>query len=371
MLLVDEAHATGVFRARGRGVAEWLGVDQRIPVRIGTLSKSFGSIGGFVAGSRLLVDWLTSTARPYIFSTAMPAAACTASMAAIEIAGKEPQRREGLLARPRCSARLAEQGWNLGRSASQIIPLVVGQSERALKLASELRDAELLVPAIRPPTVPAGEACLRISLTCGHSDEAIDRLVEALGACGAMRDQTWATSVGGRGLFGLALVKAGSAKPIPLGSRQMAASTAVRERSRDRIPDQVFDHGGIGGWKRVVRQVGNRHPAKGRQRGMCGVGRLGSEEMQARRDRAGVLVFDSGTRSPIRTAMPVSSRHSRPAAASGGSPGWTFPAREFPKPLERAPIGRIPMSTQLFWRTTATAIVVGGESCMAAVVTGE
>jgi 8-amino-7-oxononanoate synthase len=182
MLLVDEAHATGVFGPRGRGVAEHLDVDDRVPVRIGTLSKALGCAGGFVAGSRRLVEWLVNRARPYVFSTAMPSAAAAAAVAALETVETEPERREGLLGRAAALRdALKQRGWNTGRSASQIIPIVVGQPERAVELSRHLRDRGLYVPAVRPPTVPEGEACLRVSLTSAHTPEMVERLVTALG----------------------------------------------------------------------------------------------------------------------------------------------------------------------------------------------
>jgi 8-amino-7-oxononanoate synthase len=181
MLLVDEAHATGVFGRHGRGVAEHLGVEDRIPVRVGTLSKALGSIGGFVAGSRALVEWLVNRSRPYVFSTATPAATAAAAIAALDVVRNEPLHRTDLLARGESlRAELARQGWNTGASASQIIPIVVGDPERAVALSSKLRDRGLFVPAIRPPTVPEGEACLRISLTAGHSKEMTAALLAAL-----------------------------------------------------------------------------------------------------------------------------------------------------------------------------------------------
>ena len=183
MLLVDEAHATGVFGAGGRGVAEHLGVEQSVTVRVGTLSKALGCAGGFVSGSRLLIEWLINRARSYIYSTAAPAAISAAALAALEIVIAEPHRRRELLQR---SATLREQlaalGWSLGKSASQIIPIVVGEPQRAVELSQRLRQRGLLVPAIRPPTVPEGEACLRVSLTWGHTQEQIAALVEELGA---------------------------------------------------------------------------------------------------------------------------------------------------------------------------------------------
>jgi len=181
MLLVDEAHATGVFGPGGRGVAEHLGVEGRVPVRIGTLSKALGCAGGFVAGSRRLIEWLLNRARPYLFSTAMPSAAAAAALTALQIVEAEPDRRNGLLARAAgLRERLAAQGWDTGGSASQIIPVIVGRPERAVELSRQLRNRGLYVPAIRPPTVPEGEACLRVSLTSAHTPEMIERLVTAL-----------------------------------------------------------------------------------------------------------------------------------------------------------------------------------------------
>jgi 8-amino-7-oxononanoate synthase len=181
MLMVDEAHATGVFGPHGRGVAEHLGVEGRIHVRVGTLSKALGCVGGFVAGSRSLTEWLVNRARPYIFSTAAPAAMSAAALAALDVVQQEPHRRESLLARAASlRAELAHRGWNTGRSTTQIIPLVIGDPEHAVGLSLRLRDRGLFVPAIRPPTVPEGESCLRISLTAGHTEEMIATLLQNL-----------------------------------------------------------------------------------------------------------------------------------------------------------------------------------------------
>jgi 8-amino-7-oxononanoate synthase len=181
MLMVDEAHATGVFGSEGRGVAEHLGVQTRVHARLGTLSKALGSIGGFVAGSRSLIEWLTNRARPYVFSTAAPAAAAAAGIAALEIVSTEPHRRQALLVRAdELRDSLVDQGWDVGNSQSQIIPIMVGEPGRATRLASALRDTGLFAPAIRPPTVPEGEACLRVSLTYAHTEEMIGRLRDGL-----------------------------------------------------------------------------------------------------------------------------------------------------------------------------------------------
>ncbi|MBN1394620.1 MAG: 8-amino-7-oxononanoate synthase [Pirellulales bacterium] len=181
MLMVDEAHATGVFGRRGRGTTEHLGVEDRVHVRVGTLSKALGCSGGFVAGPAPLVEWLVNRARSYVFSTAAPPACSAAALAAMDAVQDDPQRRETLLARADAlRAELRRQGWNTGASASQIIPLIVGEPRRATALAADLFARGLFVPAIRPPTVPEGEALLRISLTAGHSDEMIAALSEAL-----------------------------------------------------------------------------------------------------------------------------------------------------------------------------------------------
>ncbi len=182
MLMVDEAHATGVFGARGRGLCEALGVEDRVQVRVGTLSKALGCAGGFVAGSRPLMDWLANRARSYVFSTAPPAATSAAPLAALEVVAQEPHRRQELLARAaRLRSQLAAQGWSTGRSASQIIPVFVGDPARTMQLASRLRAAGLFVPGIRPPSVPPGESLLRISLSYAHRDEDLEKLRSALG----------------------------------------------------------------------------------------------------------------------------------------------------------------------------------------------
>jgi 8-amino-7-oxononanoate synthase len=181
MLLVDEAHATGVFGTWGRGVAEQQGVERRVDVRIGTLSKALGCVGGFVVGSERLIRWLVNRARPYVFSTASPAANAAAAIAALEIVSAEPERRERLLSRAAgLRQTLAAQGWNTGQSASHIIPVIVGDPQQAVALSARLLARGLYVPAIRPPTVPEGEACLRVSLTAGHTEAMIQSLVDAL-----------------------------------------------------------------------------------------------------------------------------------------------------------------------------------------------
>jgi 8-amino-7-oxononanoate synthase len=185
MLMVDEAHATGVFGERGRGVAEYLGVEHAVHVRMGTLSKALGSAGGFVVGRRNLIDWLANRARAYVFSTASLPAGAAAALAAIGIVEAEPQRRQQVLARATgLREKLAAQGWNLGHSISQIVPIYVGNPQRTMQFAQELRQRGLYVPGIRPPTVPAGESLLRVNVGWLHTPRMLDRLVAELGSIG-------------------------------------------------------------------------------------------------------------------------------------------------------------------------------------------
>lgn len=181
MLLVDEAHATGVFGANGRGVCEHFGVEQRVTARMGTLSKALGSLGGFVVGPEPVIEWLVNRARPYVFSTAPPECLAAAALEGLRIVHDEPRRRQELLSRAAdLRSRLAAQGWQVLDSSSQIIPLVLESPDRTMTCAARLLEQGLFVPGIRPPTVPDGESLLRISLTWGHSAEMIERLVEAL-----------------------------------------------------------------------------------------------------------------------------------------------------------------------------------------------
>lgn len=190
MLMVDEAHATGVFGRGGRGGVELAAdahppqgelIEQAIHVRVGTLSKALGTAGGFVAGSAELIEWLANKARSYMFSTAQPAAAAAAGLAALDIVASEPQRRERLLAMAaQLRTQLTEQGWRVPPGVSQIVPVIVGEPAAAVRLATALREAGLWVPAIRPPAVPEGESLLRISLTAGHTPEMLQLLTETL-----------------------------------------------------------------------------------------------------------------------------------------------------------------------------------------------
>lgn len=188
MLVVDEAHATGVCGPTGRGVVEHFAVqdplvEQAITLRIGTLSKALGSAGGFAAGSSELIDWLHNRARGYMFSTAMPPAVAAASIEALRLVDAEPERRTRVLALAReLRQQLSERGWNTGNSASQIVPLIVGDPETAVTLSERLATSGFYVPAIRPPSVPEGESLLRISVSARHTEAELAALVSTLQA---------------------------------------------------------------------------------------------------------------------------------------------------------------------------------------------
>jgi len=174
-LIVDEAHAIGVLGATGRGVAESLGVADQVDVLTGTCSKSLGGAGGFIAGRRVLIDYLRNVARPFIFSTAPPAAAAAVASAALRIIRDEPWRRQRLRQLAgRLRAKLGLPG------DGHIVPVILGDEQRALDAQRSLLERGMLVAAIRPPTVPRGTSRLRISLMCDHTAEQIDRLAEAL-----------------------------------------------------------------------------------------------------------------------------------------------------------------------------------------------
>jgi len=180
-LLIDEAHATGVLGDGGRGAAELLGVEDDIDATVGTLSKALGALGGFVAGRRVLIETIRNTGRAFMYTTALPAVICAAAVAALDVILDQPARRARLLELAQVlRSRLAEAGFAAGEGTSQIVPILVGRSADALRLARELLERGFLVPAIRPPTVPRGTSRLRVSLSAGHDRDDVLRFVELL-----------------------------------------------------------------------------------------------------------------------------------------------------------------------------------------------
>ncbi len=191
MLMVDEAHATGIFGEQGRGVVEHFSVEypelhRQVHVRVGTLSKALGAAGGFVCGSKGLVAWLANRARTYVFSTAQPVAASAAAIESLKIISAEPKKRRRLLRQAtQLRRQLQEQGWETGDSASQIIPLRIGSAEQTMRLAGDLRQRGCWVPGIRPPSVPEGHSLLRLSLSAAHDEGVLEQVLEALAAARA------------------------------------------------------------------------------------------------------------------------------------------------------------------------------------------
>jgi 8-amino-7-oxononanoate synthase len=184
-LMVDDAHGLGTLGAQGGGVVEHfgLGIDD-VPVLIGTLGKACGTAGAFVAGSDDLIEALVQFARPYIYTTSQPPALACATLKSLELLRRETWRREHLAALIRQFRQGAEQiGLQLMDSPTPIQPILIGDSAQALKLSRMLRDRGLLVTAIRPPTVPAGSARLRVTLSAAHSEAQVQLLLNALAEC--------------------------------------------------------------------------------------------------------------------------------------------------------------------------------------------
>ena len=186
-LMVDEAHATGLFGGHRRGLVEDFGLTDRVEVQMGTLGKALGAAGGFIAGSRTLCDYLINKARSFIFSTAPPPVISASAQKALEIvrSGEGAELLQALRARLhrfQDATRIAAPAKN-----SPIIPLVVGDEESALSLANRLWEDGIFVPAIRYPTVARGKARLRLTFSAAHESADIDRLAEALKNLGYVR----------------------------------------------------------------------------------------------------------------------------------------------------------------------------------------
>ena len=175
-LMIDDAHGFGL---RSQPLPA-------VDIYMGTLGKAIGSFGAFVAGSQLLIDYLKSRARTFIFTTATPPVIAAATLAALDVIQAEPWRQHTLQTHiQHLRTALLQQGWQLTDSQSAIQPIITGKAEDALALSQQLLQQGLLVSAIRPPTVPPNSSRLRITLSAGHTTEHIDRLITALASiCG-------------------------------------------------------------------------------------------------------------------------------------------------------------------------------------------
>ena len=184
-LMVDEAHATGIFGRHRRGLAEDLNVSDRIEIQMGTLGKALGSSGGYICGAETLIDYLVNRARTFIFSTAPVPASSAAARAAIELVQSEEGRKRcshlwSMVDRVRDG--LGQTGWPLPANRSAIIPLIIGSEEKTVAIAAGLRARGLLLPAIRHPTVARGQARLRLTLSAAHTAENVSTLMTMLAA---------------------------------------------------------------------------------------------------------------------------------------------------------------------------------------------
>jgi 8-amino-7-oxononanoate synthase len=176
IVMVDEAHATGVYEPNGAGIVAKLGLGERVLVQMGTLGKALGGFGAYVAGGKVLRELLINRCRSFIFTTSLPPAVMAMAIAAIDLLEQEPQRREAL--RNNCEllrGGLKALGYSLGTSQSQILPLMIGDTSRCMKLSEDLLHRGVFAQGIRPPTVPPGTSRLRITLMATHTREHIDQ----------------------------------------------------------------------------------------------------------------------------------------------------------------------------------------------------
>ncbi len=180
LVMVDEAHATGVFGPNGAGVVAKLGLGERVFLQMGTLGKALGGFGAYVAGSQALCDLLINRCRSFIFTTSLPPAVMAMAIAAIDFLYKEPQRRLALWHNCRAIREgLLKQGFSLGQSQSQILPLIIGDAGKCMSFSERLLQKGVFAHGIRPPTVPPGTARLRITVMATHKHEHLHQALKA------------------------------------------------------------------------------------------------------------------------------------------------------------------------------------------------
>ncbi len=178
-IMVDDAHGIGVLGKTGRGTAEHFGVEDEIDLIMGTFSKTFASLGGFIAGEKLVMDFLRHRSRELVFSASMPPAAVATVSTALDILETEPERREHLWANmERMKSGLEALGFNTGLSETPIIPVVVGDNERTFLMCQMLHDNGVFANAVVSPGVPPGHAMIRTSYMATHTFEQLDRVLE-------------------------------------------------------------------------------------------------------------------------------------------------------------------------------------------------
>jgi 8-amino-7-oxononanoate synthase len=189
LLMVDDAHATGVLGPNGGGTADYFGLCDEIDISMGTLSKALASEGGFIAGKRSLIDYLVNTARSFIFSTALSPATIAISLKALEIVRAEPQRRNTLLANAAWfRAELRKAGFDVAENEAPIISIVIGEPDLAVTFSNRLMERNIFVSAIRPPTVPPGTSRLRISIMATHARDDLKKALNCIAEIGRELD---------------------------------------------------------------------------------------------------------------------------------------------------------------------------------------
>ena len=180
-LMVDDAHGLGVLGEHGRGSLEHFNLGDEVDVLVGTLGKAFGTFGAFVAGSEALIETLIQQARSYIYTTALPPAIAQATRTSLHLIQNESWRRDKLRQLIRQFRQGAKQlGFNMPESETPIQPLLIGESDNAVALSSELKRQGILISAIRPPTVPDGTARLRVTLCAEHDERHVNQLLNVL-----------------------------------------------------------------------------------------------------------------------------------------------------------------------------------------------
>jgi len=185
IMMVDDAHASGVFGKNGRGTVDHFGLHGRVDVQVGTLSKAIGALGGYVAGSKALIEFLYHRARPFLFSTSHPPAVAAACLGAIEVLETEPQLIDRLWDNTRFfKSGLQALGFNTGTSESPITPVIVGDAARAMKLSDELFQEGVFAQGIGFPTVAPDKARVRTIVTATHTRDELQFALEAFGKVG-------------------------------------------------------------------------------------------------------------------------------------------------------------------------------------------
>ncbi|MDI6785711.1 MAG: 8-amino-7-oxononanoate synthase [bacterium] len=181
LILLDDAHATGILGNKGRGTCEYFDIKDESIIQMGTFSKALGSLGGFIAGSKSIINYLRNKTRSFIYSTALPPAVLATSIKALEIIKNNPELRGELWKKVGClKNKLKELGYNILNSPSQIIPIIIGDNEKVLKFSKFLYEKGIFIPAIRTPTVSKGTERLRVTIMSNHKEDDLNYLLNVL-----------------------------------------------------------------------------------------------------------------------------------------------------------------------------------------------